>query len=106
MTRSQPFGRLLTAMVMWDLLYYWEHRWMHEVRVLWAHHVSHHSSERYNLSTAAPITGSLLPGISTGDVIAGVDQLSVEQLPRSMKTEWTELMFMQVKEGKTGVPGL
>src|SRR6478736_8867613 len=44
-------GSLLTAMVMWDLLYYWEHRFMHEVRVLWAHHVTHHSSERYNLST-------------------------------------------------------
>jgi len=40
------------AMVMWDFLYYWEHRWMHEVRLLWAHHVTHHSSERYNLSTA------------------------------------------------------
>jgi sterol desaturase/sphingolipid hydroxylase (fatty acid hydroxylase superfamily) len=45
-------GKLLTAMVLWDLLYYWEHRFMHEVRLLWAHHVSHHSSERYNLSTA------------------------------------------------------
>ena len=45
-------GSLLTAMVMWDFLYYWEHRWMHEIRLLWAHHVSHHSSERYNLSTA------------------------------------------------------
>jgi sterol desaturase/sphingolipid hydroxylase (fatty acid hydroxylase superfamily) len=40
------------AMVAWDLLYYWEHRLMHEVRVMWAHHVTHHSSERYNLSTA------------------------------------------------------
>jgi sterol desaturase/sphingolipid hydroxylase (fatty acid hydroxylase superfamily) len=45
-------GNLLTAMVLWDLLYYWEHRLMHEVRLLWAHHVTHHSSERYNLSTA------------------------------------------------------
>jgi sterol desaturase/sphingolipid hydroxylase (fatty acid hydroxylase superfamily) len=45
-------GNLLMAMVLWDLLYYWEHRWMHEVRLLWAHHVTHHSSERYNLSTA------------------------------------------------------
>jgi sterol desaturase/sphingolipid hydroxylase (fatty acid hydroxylase superfamily) len=45
-------GKLLTAIVMWDLLYYWEHRLMHEVRLFWAHHVSHHSSERYNLSTA------------------------------------------------------
>jgi sterol desaturase/sphingolipid hydroxylase (fatty acid hydroxylase superfamily) len=45
-------GKFLTAMVMWDLLYYWEHRFMHEVRLFWAHHVSHHSGERYNLSTA------------------------------------------------------
>jgi sterol desaturase/sphingolipid hydroxylase (fatty acid hydroxylase superfamily) len=43
---------LLAALVLWDLLYYWNHRLMHEVRVLWANHVSHHSSERYNLSTA------------------------------------------------------
>ena len=40
------------AMVWWDLAYYWNHRIMHEVRVFWANHVSHHSSERYNLSTA------------------------------------------------------
>lgn len=45
-------GSMAAAMVMWDFLYYWEHRWMHEVRLLWAHHVTHHSSERYNLSTA------------------------------------------------------
>jgi sterol desaturase/sphingolipid hydroxylase (fatty acid hydroxylase superfamily) len=45
-------GSLLSAMVLWDLLYYWEHRFMHEVRLFWAHHVTHHSSERYNLSTA------------------------------------------------------
>jgi sterol desaturase/sphingolipid hydroxylase (fatty acid hydroxylase superfamily) len=40
------------AMVGWDLIYYWNHRMMHEVRALWAIHVVHHSSERYNLSTA------------------------------------------------------
>jgi sterol desaturase/sphingolipid hydroxylase (fatty acid hydroxylase superfamily) len=39
-------------MVAWDFLYYWDHRWMHEVRLLWANHVTHHSSQRYNLSTA------------------------------------------------------
>ncbi len=43
---------ILAALVMWDFLYYWEHRWMHEVRLFWANHVTHHSSERYNLSTA------------------------------------------------------
>jgi sterol desaturase/sphingolipid hydroxylase (fatty acid hydroxylase superfamily) len=40
------------AVVGWDFIYYWNHRLMHEVRVQWAHHVVHHSSERYNLSTA------------------------------------------------------
>jgi sterol desaturase/sphingolipid hydroxylase (fatty acid hydroxylase superfamily) len=35
-----------------DLTYYAWHRASHEVRILWAGHESHHSSERYNLSTA------------------------------------------------------
>ncbi|HYV39692.1 MAG TPA: efflux RND transporter permease subunit, partial [Gemmataceae bacterium] len=56
---------------------------------------------RYNLYTAAPTGGSLLPGISSGDVIAGVNDLAAQELPRSMKAEWTELMFMQIKEGNT-----
>ncbi|NES27456.1 sterol desaturase family protein [Micromonospora terminaliae] len=35
-----------------DIAYYWFHRLHHEVRVLWASHVVHHSSVYYNLSTA------------------------------------------------------
>src|SRR4051812_2181809 len=35
-----------------DLCYYWFHRVHHEVRLLWACHVNHHSSQRFNLSTA------------------------------------------------------
>jgi sterol desaturase/sphingolipid hydroxylase (fatty acid hydroxylase superfamily) len=35
-----------------DFFYYWDHRAGHEIRMLWASHVVHHSSERYNLSTA------------------------------------------------------
>jgi sterol desaturase/sphingolipid hydroxylase (fatty acid hydroxylase superfamily) len=42
----------LAAIVGWDFIYYWNHRMMHEVRAMWAIHVVHHSSERYNLSTA------------------------------------------------------
>ena len=48
-----------------DNCYYWFHRLHHEVRFLWAAHVVHHSSERFNLSTAlrqpllTPITGPL-----------------------------------------------
>ena len=43
---------LIVALVGWDFTYYWNHRLMHTVRALWAMHVVHHSSERYNLSTA------------------------------------------------------
>ena len=35
-----------------DLAYYWFHRLHHEMRVLWASHVVHHSSQYYNFSTA------------------------------------------------------
>ena len=48
-----------------DFCYYWFHRSHHEVRLLWAAHENHHSSQRYNLSTAlrqswtTPITGPL-----------------------------------------------
>jgi sterol desaturase/sphingolipid hydroxylase (fatty acid hydroxylase superfamily) len=42
----------LLAIAGWDFIYYWNHRFMHEVRTQWALHVVHHSSEHYNLSTA------------------------------------------------------
>ena len=35
-----------------DLAYYVYHRAAHRVRILWAEHVNHHSSEHYNLGTA------------------------------------------------------
>ena len=35
-----------------DYAYYWSHRMSHEVHVLWAGHVVHHSSEEYNLAVA------------------------------------------------------
>lgn len=35
-----------------DFLYYWFHRASHRVRWLWASHVTHHSSEGLNFSTA------------------------------------------------------
>lgn len=35
-----------------DFVYYWYHRTHHTIRVFWASHVVHHSSQYYNLSTA------------------------------------------------------
>jgi len=46
------------ALLFYDFCYYWHHRAMHRVNVLWAAHVVHHSSEEYNLSTALRQTGT------------------------------------------------
>ncbi|WP_299133577.1 sterol desaturase family protein [uncultured Tenacibaculum sp.] len=41
-----------------DLVYYWNHRIAHESRLFWVSHVVHHSSKKYNLSTALRQTWS------------------------------------------------
>ena len=56
---------------------------------------------RYNSRAATSITGNLRPGVSSGDMIAAVDRLADETLPPTMRTEWTELMFMQIRDGDT-----
>lgn len=48
----QGTPRRIACIVVDDFLYYWFHRYHHEIRLFWAAHVNHHSSERYNLSTA------------------------------------------------------
>jgi len=64
-----------TAIVGWDFLYYLNHRIWHSTRFMWANHVMHHSSERYNLSTAlrqAVTDPLLLPVPYTGLSLLGV----------------------------------
>jgi alkylglycerol monooxygenase len=46
------------ALILYDFCYYWLHRMGHEIGVLWAAHVVHHSSEYYNLTTALRQTSS------------------------------------------------
>jgi sterol desaturase/sphingolipid hydroxylase (fatty acid hydroxylase superfamily) len=45
-------GSVIGLLVAQDFLYYWFHRGSHRIRWMWASHVTHHSSERMNLSTA------------------------------------------------------
>lgn len=42
----------VVVFVLVDFCYYWSHRYAHEVNLLWAGHVVHHSSEEYNLPVA------------------------------------------------------
>lgn len=42
----------LLVIVLVDLLFYWTHRIAHRVRIVWATHQAHHSSEYFNFATA------------------------------------------------------
>jgi sterol desaturase/sphingolipid hydroxylase (fatty acid hydroxylase superfamily) len=46
------------ALIGYDFLYYWYHRFGHRVALGWAAHAVHHQSEDYNLSTALRQTGT------------------------------------------------
>ena len=56
---------------------------------------------RYNLYTSAAVQGNIATGYSTGEAIRAIEQTAGETLPLSMKTDWTELMFMQKRAGNT-----
>jgi multidrug efflux pump len=58
---------------------------------------------RYNLYTAAAITGNMGAGTSSGDAINTVNTTTNETLPISMTGEWTELMFVQIRAGNTAI---
>ena len=81
--RDLGSGAAVTALAVfgWDFIYYWNHRLSHESRWLWAMHVVHHSSERYNLSTALrqPVAESLTMTVPYGLLcLAGVRPSVVE----------------------------
>jgi len=40
----------ITLLILEDFLYYWLHRFDHEIRLFWAVHVTHHSSRQLNFS--------------------------------------------------------
>lgn len=42
----------LICLVVYDFIFYWAHRWGHEVNIFWGSHIVHHQSQEYNLSVA------------------------------------------------------
>ena len=55
------------------------------------------SVTRYNLYRASSITGSLQTGVSSGETIEAINRLTDAHLPLTMKAEWTEVMFLQIR---------
>lgn len=52
----------IICIILADLVYYWEHRFMHRVNLAWSTHTVHHSSPYFNLSVAyrfGPLDGIL-----------------------------------------------
>jgi len=47
---SNPFIYWSLLLVLEDFLYYWLHRFDHAIRLFWAVHVTHHSSEQMNVA--------------------------------------------------------
>ena len=58
---------------------------------------------RYNGLTSAAINGAARPGVSSGDMIAAVDQLAAQTLPPGMSSAWTELTLLQIRAGNTAM---
>ena len=46
------WATIAVCIILADLAYYWEHRFMHRVNLLWATHSVHHSSPHFNISVA------------------------------------------------------
>ena len=58
---------------------------------------------RYNMYPAADITGTTLPGVSSGQAMMLAQQLAGRELPPGMGYEWTELSLQEKLAGNTAL---
>jgi hydrophobe/amphiphile efflux-1 (HAE1) family protein len=59
--------------------------------------------QRYNMYSAAVITGDVAPGTSTGEAVPRMEGVVDAGLPRAMAFEWTELTYLQNQAGNTAL---
>lgn len=58
---------------------------------------------RYNLFPAAELTGDTVPGFSSGQSIARMEQLASQMLPAGFDYEWTELAYQEKQTGNMAI---
>ncbi len=58
---------------------------------------------RYNMFTAADLSGQPAPGASTGQALGAIERLASEILPTSFTTEWTEIALQQKLAGNSAI---
>jgi hydrophobe/amphiphile efflux-1 (HAE1) family protein len=59
--------------------------------------------QRYNLYSAAAITGTTAPGTSSGEAVPLMERVAKKDLPPAMAVEWTELTYLQNLAGGTAL---
>ena len=52
MTLGDGMAAVAACFIAYDFCYYWSHRLSHQIRIGWASHRVHHSSQHYNLASA------------------------------------------------------
>jgi sterol desaturase/sphingolipid hydroxylase (fatty acid hydroxylase superfamily) len=71
---------VILTFILTDFCFYWYHRLSHQVKFLWAFHVTHHSSQRMNLTTAYRInwfSAVILPYFFIPAVLLGCSPLVI-----------------------------
>jgi multidrug efflux pump len=58
---------------------------------------------RYNLYSAAAITGNPSPDISSGQAAEMMDDIAEAKMPKSMAPDWTELTYLQLQAGNAAI---
>ncbi len=58
---------------------------------------------RYNMYPAAGINGDGSPGTSSGQALEHMEDVARKRLPEAMRTQWTELAFLQLQTGNTAM---
>ena len=58
---------------------------------------------RYNLYPSATINLNPAPGTSSGQAIVATEKLVKQELPQSMRPQWTELALLQLQTGSTAM---
>src|SRR5262249_59848057 len=58
---------------------------------------------RYNMYPSAAVHADAGPGTSSGQAIEHLEAAANEQLPTTMRTEWTELALLQLQTGNTAM---
>jgi multidrug efflux pump subunit AcrB len=58
---------------------------------------------RYNMYPSAPVHADAGPETSSGQAIDHLESVANDQLPQTMRTEWTELALLQLQTGNTAM---